>query len=237
MNGLFDTHCHILPGIDDGCETLAASLDCARALVAAGYTRVFCTPHIWPNLAHFNRPGDIAAYVGHLQRALDNASVPLKLFPGGELSMRPEWLDMTRQEIVTYNLQDRFCLFDIWIDEIPPFFEPCVRFLQNHGLKVILAHPERMRVTQAHPEVMDWFADIGLVFQGNLQCFGDPDTAITRQLAERFLREGRYFVLGSDAHNLRSFDIRLRGLARVRQIADEATIRRLMVENPATLLG
>ncbi|MFI5380035.1 MAG: tyrosine-protein phosphatase [Tepidisphaerales bacterium] len=235
MNGLFDTHCHILPGIDDGCETPAASLECARALVGAGYTQAFCTPHIWPNLAHFNRPGDIARLVAVLQQALDNASVPLKLYPGGELSMRPDWLDMTREQIVTYNLAGRFCLFDVWLDDIPPHFEPCVRFLQGHGLKVILAHPERMKVTHTHPEVMDWFAGIGLLFQGNLQCFGDDDSAMTRQLAERFLREGRYFMLGSDTHNLRSFDIRLRGLARVRQIADEATIRRLMVENPALL--
>ena len=33
MSGRIDIHSHLLPGVDDGCKTVADSLDCARALV------------------------------------------------------------------------------------------------------------------------------------------------------------------------------------------------------------
>ncbi|MFN8108421.1 MAG: CpsB/CapC family capsule biosynthesis tyrosine phosphatase [Thermoleophilia bacterium] len=43
---VFDLHCHLLPGIDDGPDTLAGSLAMARAAVADGITTVTCTPHM-----------------------------------------------------------------------------------------------------------------------------------------------------------------------------------------------
>ena len=42
---MIDTHCHLLPGLDDGPATLPGSLDLARALVADGVEHVVCTPH------------------------------------------------------------------------------------------------------------------------------------------------------------------------------------------------
>ena len=39
---MIDLHCHVLPGIDDGPETIEGSLELARAAAAAG------TRTIWP---------------------------------------------------------------------------------------------------------------------------------------------------------------------------------------------
>src|SRR4051812_35681777 len=40
-----DTHCHILPGIDDGPESLGDTLALCRVLVRDGITTVIATPH------------------------------------------------------------------------------------------------------------------------------------------------------------------------------------------------
>ncbi|MBA3471331.1 MAG: hypothetical protein H0T53_16970, partial [Herpetosiphonaceae bacterium] len=42
---MYDLHCHILPGIDDGPAGWSAALDLARVLVAEGVTFVAATPH------------------------------------------------------------------------------------------------------------------------------------------------------------------------------------------------
>ncbi|MGB1125501.1 MAG: CpsB/CapC family capsule biosynthesis tyrosine phosphatase, partial [Phycisphaeraceae bacterium] len=47
--GRIDIHSHILPGIDDGCTTVAESLESVRVLKAYGYVGTICTPHCWPN--------------------------------------------------------------------------------------------------------------------------------------------------------------------------------------------
>jgi protein-tyrosine phosphatase len=232
--GRIDVHSHLLPGVDDGCATLDESLACARKLVEAGYTHAFCTPHIWPNLPQ-NSVAEISKRTARLQQAFDEAQVPLKLFRGGELNLRPEITDTPPEELPTYGMAGKFCLFDIWAEKIPPFFWKSVQWLQSLKLKVIIAHPERMRAVQDQPELAQEFADAGMLLQGNLQCFGDPPHTRTRRLAEQFLRERRYFVLGSDTHNLAGLQIRIDGLKNAIKLVGEEEISRLTRENPQLL--
>jgi hypothetical protein len=54
---------------------------------------------------------------------------------------------------------------------------------------------------------------------------------------ERFLLEGRYFLLGSDLHNLASLPMRIEGLKRATDLVGAETIDRLTVENPRLLMS
>ena len=129
-----------------------------------------------------------------------------------------------------------FVLIDLWADVLPEHFEPQVRWLQSLGMTVILAHPERMRAVQVQPELADYFRELGVLLQGNLQCFSDGETEPTRITVERYLREDRYFLLGSDLHNLASIPIRLEGLARAIKLAGQEAVDKLTIENPRQLL-
>src|SRR3954447_15233085 len=233
--GRIDVHSHLLPGVDDGCRTVEESIDCARRLVAAGDTHSFCTPHVWPNLPH-NRPEDITRRVARLQASLTDAGVPLKLFPGGELNMRPDTPETPPDELVTFGMARKFLLIDLWADRLPPFFAPVVRWLQSQGLKVILAHPERMKAVQDQPGLIDHFRELGLLLQCTLQSLGDPPGAPTRVVAERALVDGKYFLLGSDLHNLNGLPVRLNGLRRAIELIGEATVSQLTIDNPRQLL-
>jgi protein-tyrosine phosphatase len=233
--GRIDVHSHLIPGVDDGCPTLEESFACARALVHAGYTHCFCTPHIWPNLAH-NSASGIARRTAELQRALEEAGIPLRVMPGGELNLRPDLPKTPPEDLATFGMARRYCLFDIWAEKIPDFFWKGVEWLQAQGLTVIIAHPERMRAVQETPALADRFTEAGLLMQGNLQCFGDPPHTHTRRVAEQFLKEGRYFLLGSDTHNLAGWPIRLAGLENAIQLVGEAEVWRLTRDNPRKLI-
>jgi protein-tyrosine phosphatase len=233
--GRVDVHSHLLPGVDDGCQTLDESIECARAMVREGYTHGFCTPHVWPSLP-LNTVDNIRKMVADLQIALKRAKVPLRLLPGGEINLREDTLHTAPESLVSYDMAGRYVLIDLWAEKLPAFFKPNVRWLQSRGVKVILAHPERMRAVQADPSLADYFAELGILLQGNLQCFGDPPHAETRQVAERYLAEKRYFMLGSDLHNLKSLPIRIAGLYRVIELIGEAGAWELTSTNPRKLL-
>jgi protein-tyrosine phosphatase len=233
--GRIDVHSHLIPGVDDGCTTIGESIACARELVAAGYTHAFCTPHVWPSYANVTR-GNVRTWTRALQDALDEAGVALKVLPGGELNLHEGVRSLTDEYLLTYAMAERYLLADIWAAELPAFFEPTVRWLQSRGYTVILAHPERMRAVQDNPMLADYFADLGMLLQGNLQCFGDPPDAHTRRVAEQYLAEGRYFMLGSDTHNPQSMAIRMDGLRNAITLAGGQVIDRLTIENPAKLL-
>ena len=235
MTGRIDVHSHLLPGLDDGCRNLDESIACARLLAAAGYTHSFCTPHIWPNLPN-NTIANIPRYTAALQSVLDDAGVALRLIPGGELNLRADTPWSQVDNMVSFGMGGKFVLVDLWCEELPPFFLPGIQWLQSQGVKVILAHPERMAAVQRDPDLADAFAELGLLLQGNLQCFSDPVGAPTRRTVERFLLEGRYFVLGSDLHNLSSLPMRLDGLRRAIDLVGDDAVDRLTVTNPRTLL-
>ena len=235
VTGRIDVHSHLLPNVDDGSPSLDESLACARELVKEGYTHSFCTPHIWPNLPE-NNPAIIPQCVANLQKAMDENAIPLKLLPGGELNMTETTASLKLDQIVTYGMRRTHLLIDLWAEKLPKFFEPSIRHLQSFGIQVILAHPERMRAVQDDPSLGDYFAKLGLLLQCNLQCLGDPPHTSTRQIAENYLMEDRYFMMGSDLHNLVSLPIRMRGLHRAIEALGEEKVWTLTRDNPRRLL-
>ena len=42
---MVDIHCHILPGLDDGSESMEESVEMAEMAIADGITHVIATPH------------------------------------------------------------------------------------------------------------------------------------------------------------------------------------------------
>jgi len=43
---MYDLHCHLLPGIDDGAKEISESLELVRHAVNSGITHAVLTPHI-----------------------------------------------------------------------------------------------------------------------------------------------------------------------------------------------
>lgn len=236
MAGLIDVHSHLLPGVDDGCENVEASLACAREMVAAGYTHMAVTPHVWPSNPHVVKSA-ILQWAKDLQAALDAAQIPIQLTPGGELNQSNNLDKIPLDDLITYGMKNKYVLFDLWADALPANFDSTVEYFHKLGIQPILAHPERMSTVQRNPELVNHFADIGLLLQGNLQCLGDPVGTPTNTLAERYLKEDRYFMLGSDLHRLNTLPLRLAGLKRAREITTPQQFQRLTQTHPAKVLG
>jgi len=235
MQGRIDVHTHLLPGVDDGCADVSESIACGRMLVEAGYSHAFCTPHIWPNLPH-NNVEVIAQRTRELQKEFDRASVTLKLLPGGELNLRAEMVSWRREQVPTFGMKGKYCFFDLWVEKLPPFFWPVVEHLQELGLKVIVAHPERMRAVQEDISLVEQFLQRGLLLQGNLQCFSDAIESPTRRSVEKLLLEQRYFLLGTDTHRPDTLPMRLGGLNRATELIGAEYVDQLTVINPRLLI-
>ena len=233
--GRIDVHSHLLPTVDDGCPTLEESLKCARMLVSAGYSHCFCTPHVWPSDRKIARDS-VPLLVDDLQVALNDAGIPLRLLPGGELNLHATVTHSTPDKIIDMALAGQYILVDMWAEQLPDWFEPAIRWLENMDLTVILAHPERMRAIQDQPELGRQLIDMGLLLQGNLQCFADRPESYTRRTAEQFLDEGLYFLLGSDLHNADGLRTRLTGLQNAIEFAGGQSIDMLTITNPRRLL-
>src|SRR6202011_1678613 len=83
---MIDLHCHVLPGLDDGPQTMSDSLAMCQRAAQAGTTTVVATPHVsseWP----LNTPAVIAASVSWLSDTLAGEGVELQVLPGAEVAL------------------------------------------------------------------------------------------------------------------------------------------------------
>ena len=91
---MIDLHSHILPGLDDGPETLAGSLEIARAAVADGIRVVAATPHVRDD--HPTDAAQMERAVEELRDALRSNMIPLDVRTGGEIAI--DWLERLQEE-------------------------------------------------------------------------------------------------------------------------------------------
>ncbi|CAN5627692.1 protein tyrosine phosphatase [soil metagenome] len=240
--GRIDVHTHLLPGIDDGCTSVAASLQCARILVQAGYTHAFCTPHIWPSLPG-NNVGSISPRVAHLQLHLDKNEIPLRLIPGGETNLHAMWpaiKQLPREQIVTFALAGKHVLFDFWAGDMSDCrdaLHQAVNYLRSQDLHPILAHPERIMALQSDPSEIEALRDMGVLLQMNLWCLTEPIHSPVYRTATALLHAGKYFIFGSDCHNPESLPRSMEGLAIAADLVGPEITRKMTIDNPRLLLS
>jgi len=180
--------------------------------------------------------------VGQLQAHLDRNEIPLQLLTGGELNIQSLWPGLRiwqREQIPTFALAGRYVLFDFWARSLRDCREALfegTKHLHSLDLEPILAHPERIAALQENPDVIDELRDAGVLFQMNLWCLTEPTDSPVYQNAMRLLKDGRYFMFGTDCHNPESLPRSIEGLAIARSIVGDAILDIMTKSNPRRLL-
>ena len=83
---VIDLHCHVIPGIDDGPETIEDSLALCEAARAAGTDTIVATSHVnWD----YPTVDAVVIHTGlaHLNAAVGEAAIGLRLRPGAEMGL------------------------------------------------------------------------------------------------------------------------------------------------------
>src|SRR5574344_491179 len=69
LSGTTDIHCHILPGVDDGSNSLAESAEILRLVGESGVKRVYLTPHMMGKDGAVVDPESYGGHHHHRQHA------------------------------------------------------------------------------------------------------------------------------------------------------------------------
>ena len=196
---MIDLHCHILPGIDDGPETLEAACELGRAFVRAGTRVVAATSHVDH---HYGVTADlIEERTAELQRHFDETGIELELLAGGELDVH-RLVELDDDELRRHAFgSGTWLLVECPFAEAGPLMDRLVADLHRRGHQVLLAHPERSPTFIRNPEALAPLVEMGALAQvtnGSLQGrFGDT----VRRAAHKMLRDGLVHVVASDAHD------------------------------------
>jgi protein-tyrosine phosphatase len=234
---LIDTHLHILPGIDDGPETVQESLALAHALVQEGIRVAIATPHY--NDAFPRRPAtEIQARVNDLQQQLDRDGIPLRLFAGHEALIKPGLVeDIQAGRLATLN-HGRYLLLELWNSSWIPETERVIFTLRAHGIVPIIAHPERYRTIQKDPARLAALIQQGALAQLTASSLIGAQGKTIRRCAETLLKRGLVHFIASDAHGLhRRPPGVLDGLHRAGQLIGKDHVYHMVETQPAAIIN
>lgn len=198
---MIDLHCHLLPGIDDGSQSLQMSVDMARMATADGTNVLACTPHILPTVYDNDGP-TIKAAVAILRKALELAQIPLRLVTGADVHLAPDLVTgLKNGRVLTLN-DSRYLLLEPPHHVIPPRLAEYIFGLHTAGYVPILTHPERLSWIDGHYSLIEQLAHNGTLMQLTAGSLTGRFGRRPRYWAERMLDEGLCHLLASDGHNV-----------------------------------
>ena len=195
---LTEHHCHILPQIDDGSNSVEMSLEMIKMMRSQGVERIIATPHFY---AHRER-NDIKTYLAKRQTAYDkivqadNSNSDIML--GAEVAIEhglhsiPD-IDKLRLADTNYILLELpYAGFQHWyLDEITDIS-------YEYGFTPIIAHIHRYLDYYSKSEYEE-VLKLDAIFQINNEAFGNFKE---RRFVKNLIKEGYPYLFGSDAHNL-----------------------------------
>ncbi|MPQ36082.1 tyrosine-protein phosphatase, partial [Limosilactobacillus fermentum] len=153
--GLIDLHCHLLPGLDDGSPSMETSLKLAQEAVADGVSHCLLTPHHL-NGHYVNHKQDVIRATVAFQEALEEAQIPLTVFPGQEVRVSDRVLPALEADDLLYvDEEGRYLLLEMPSGGVPTFARQLVFELLQHGVTPVIVHPERNAAILDDPSILE----------------------------------------------------------------------------------
>lgn len=197
-----DLHCHILPGIDDGSKDWETSLKLARDAVDDGITHALCTPHTL-NGRYLNHKADVIKLTEEFQDKIDQAGIPLTVFPGHEVRLSGGLLEALDNDDILFCDEDgQYMLLELPSNEVPHYTKNMIFQLQQRGITPIIVHPERNNEILEEPTKLQEFLEMGVLVQITASSYTGIFGKKIEDCSREFIRAGQCAFFASDAHDL-----------------------------------
>lgn len=197
-----DIHSHLIPGIDDGVETVAEAVDMIKKLQALGFKKIITTPHILKG-AYDNSPETILPGLELVRQALKEQQIDVEIHAAAEYYCDDHFEEMIAQKQLM-TMPGGFVLFELPTMNGPHQLREIVFKMTSNGYRPILAHVERY--PYLYDRGLNELADLrnmGVLLQVNIATFAGVYTEAMKKLAFDLVKAEMVDFIGSDLHGER----------------------------------
>jgi protein-tyrosine phosphatase len=233
-----DIHCHLLPGLDDGPQTMAQALALSRRLVAEGIATVIATPHQLGRFDGRNDAVQIRRAVHRLNAALKERGLSLSVLPGGEVRV-DERIGRLLEDDRVLTLADggKYILLELPY-EIFVNIEPLLAELSSMGIQAVISHPEKSGPLAARPSVLLRWLDYSAHLQITASSLVGNCGPAAQRAAWHFLSAGWASLVATDAHDTQVHKPQMRAAFRyIRTRLGHDIARLACIQNPARVVA
>lgn len=165
---MLDIHCHLLPEVDDGAETLDEACIMARLAWDTGTRGLVLTPHsnVPGGYQNFWGP-ELAQRFDALRQAVARMKNPVLVMAGMEVFGSDDVAErITEGSAITLN-GSRYILLEFWTDDRPARVKRVLDSVMGLGLVPVIAHPERYAFVQEDISLAEKWGAKGCLLQLN----------------------------------------------------------------------
>jgi len=200
-----DLHSHLIPGIDDGSQSMEESISLLRGMEALGYEKLITTPHIMAD-AYRNTPNIIRSGLEKLRKAAKTEGISMEIDAAAEYYLDDGFVKLLEEgEMMTVN--GTYLLFETSYVSKPLQTEEMIFEVTSAGYTPVMAHPERYRYIKDPLKEYGRFKELGVLFQVNLNSFGGHYGKSAKALADFLSKNGMIDFLGSDVHHQKQVEM------------------------------
>ncbi|MFZ4263562.1 tyrosine-protein phosphatase [Sphingobacterium sp. HJSM2_6] len=200
----WDIHNHILPGIDDGSDSIEQSIQLIEGLKELGIHHGVSTPHVMAGV-HNNTPETIEAAHSSLNHALKESHINFTLGFSAEYMIDDqidEWIQANKLCVIA----DKYMLIEMsYLAESKALFN-IIKSIQELGYQPILAHPERYNYYHNNFKIFEEIKAAGCLLQLNLLSVSKYYGEGVKTCALTLIRAGMYDFVGTDMHHDRHLE-------------------------------
>lgn len=200
LQGMTDYHSHLLPGVDDGVQTMEESLEILQLYEKLGIREVWFTPHIMEDIPNTT--------VGLRERF---AQFQTRYTGSIHLHLAAEYMldNLFKERLALRDLLPIGTEGDHLLVETSYFNPPMDLYgmmekIKSAGFIPVLAHPERY--TYMGEKEYHRLKEAGVMFQSNLPSlvggYGNP----VKKKVEELHSKAMINLYGTDTHTLSSFN-------------------------------
>lgn len=225
-----DLHSHLLPGIDDGSNSMEESISLLKSAYESGITDMMLTPHYMYKTDYNCNNKKKEKLFKELKDELIKNDIPINIYLGNEIYINEDIIKLIKKgDIHTLN-NTKYILVELPLDSEYKGAANTLYNLNVKGYKVILAHPERYKFLQNSPDRIKEFIDNGILLQGNYQSLFNRYGKKAKKLLKYYIKKRYITLLGSDVHKNNEFNIK-KLLFKLKFIANKSYREDLLVNN------
>ncbi|WP_281693789.1 tyrosine-protein phosphatase [Holdemania filiformis] len=192
---MIDIHSHLIPGVDDGSQSLEESLSLLNQAEQDGITELVTTPHFMKNGEFRTKAPELVQRFNELKQAYTGS---IRLHLGNELYIHPDLPELLgKDKILTLAESDYILVefpFQNYKDEYDEIlYELALRY------RIIIAHPERYSYVQEDPNFCLRWLNEGYYLQANQSSLFKKET---KKVLISMIEHGFISFVASDAHNV-----------------------------------
>ena len=203
-DGYVDIHSHLLPGIDDGAETIEKTKELLERLTNLGFSACITTPHINTGVWN-NNPTIIRDNYQQTLLNLDSTQQQTLFHCASEYMLNDAFIQILSTEPLM-TLKDNYVLVELSYVNPPLALKEIIFEIKQKGYQPVLAHPERYNYYHQNPKIYDELKNLGVLFQLNLLStigYYGPGVA---KIADLLLKCENIDFVGSDIHHTRHLE-------------------------------